>query len=111
MNLPPIRRRRRRSDPRQMEFAFEVAAKPYRAIVLDVVESATEFRTARNIAATAGLTYPQTIFALLALFNNGKIARQGSKFTAMWGPLRLERKPDSGFDTLQSLFNLSVRPK
>lgn len=106
---PQRKRRRRRKNPNQMEFAFESVGRPFRTTVLDIINESTVWRTAHHIAAAAGLTYPQTIFALLALHNAGKIARTGRKFTAKWGPLAIDKPADTGYDVLQSLFNSSVK--
>lgn len=92
-----------------MEFDFDAANRKFRITILNVVNQSTTWRAARLIAASAGLTYPQTIFALLALHNDGKIARRGRKGSAKWGPLSIDVAPDTGFDVLQSLFNSSVK--
>lgn len=57
----------------------------YRQKVLAVVDSTDGFLTGQQIADAARLTYRQTIYALNALHNAGKIARHGRKFTARWG--------------------------
>lgn len=106
---PQRKRRRRRKNPAQMEFNFDSANLKFRANILQVVNQSTVWRTARLIAASAGLTYEQTIFALVALHSDGKIARKGRKGNAKWGPLAIDVQPDTGFDVLQSLFNLSVK--
>ncbi|MES2319991.1 MAG: hypothetical protein V4631_21125 [Pseudomonadota bacterium] len=81
----------------------------YRATVLAVIVASTTWRAARDIAHDAKLTYPQTIFALFALHNNAQIARTGHKFTARWGPLGLDVKPDNNFQLLERLFNGTIK--
>lgn len=109
-NPPPkSRRRKRRADSRQMAFAFEDAGRPYRAIVLNEVNRSTIWRTALAISTACGITYHQAVFALIALHDNGKVARAGHKYTAKWGPLTLDRPPETNFNLLQNLFNSTVK--
>ena len=79
----------------------------YRSTVLAVIDASSTWRAARSIAEEAKLTYPQTIFAIIALHNNGQIARIGRTFTAQWGSLALAevQEPDNNFQLLESLFN------
>lgn len=91
---------------------FEILPRQtYRSLVLAVINDATEWRFACDIAKDAKLTYKQTIYALFALHNQGKIARKGRTFKASWGPLALRPKPSDNFQQLTALFNFSVRRK
>lgn len=56
----------------------------YRMRVLAVVEASPSPLTGWDIANACGLTYKQTVDALNALFNHGKVQRNGRKFTARW---------------------------
>lgn len=58
--------------------------KTYRMRVLAVVKAAPSPLSGRAIANACGLTYKQAIDALNALYNYGKVARQGRKFSARW---------------------------
>lgn len=55
-----------------------------RSRVLAVIETAPDPLCGIQVAAIAGLTYKQTIDALNALHNLGKVSRDGRKFTARW---------------------------
>ena len=63
--------------------------KAYRTMVLAVVNGAHDSQCGKDIAALSGLTYRQTIDALNALHNLGKVRRTGRKFTARWSRLPL----------------------
>ena len=56
----------------------------YRMRVLAVVESSPNALTGRDIAQAACMSYKQTIDALNALYNYGKVQRHGRKFMARW---------------------------
>lgn len=56
----------------------------YRMRVLAVVEQSPHALTGREIAAAACMSYKQTIDALNALYNYGKVQRHGRKFMARW---------------------------
>ena len=56
----------------------------YRMRVLAVVEQSPHALTGREIAAAACMSYKQTIDALNALYNYGKVQRTGRKFMARW---------------------------
>lgn len=56
----------------------------YRMRVLAVVESSPHALTGREIALAACMSYKQTIDALNALYNYGKVQRHGRKFMARW---------------------------
>ena len=56
----------------------------YRMRVLAVVESSPHALTGREIALSARMSYKQTIDALNALYNYGKVRRHGRKFMARW---------------------------
>lgn len=56
----------------------------YRMRVLAVVESSPHALTGREIALAACMSYKQTIDALNALYNYGKVQRHGKKFMARW---------------------------
>jgi hypothetical protein len=62
-----------------------VQASTYRMRVLEVVTGSDVFLTGQMVAQLTGLSYRQTIDALNALNNNGRICRVGRKFTARWG--------------------------
>lgn len=103
------RRRPRYVDPAQLEMVFTFRSETYRAAVLQAVNASPAWRSAREIATAAGLTYPQTVFALYALHNNEQIARIGRKFTARWGSLKLVKAPPTNYNLLQELFNGIVK--
>lgn len=68
----------------------------YRMRVLAVVEAASDALTGHEIAIDSCLSYKQTIDALNALYNYGRVQRYGHKFTARWGrvvPLESRRHP------------------
>ena len=56
----------------------------YRAAVLRIVQASEQCQTGQAIAQATGLSYRQTVDALNALLNAGKIRRQGRKYTARW---------------------------
>lgn len=58
-----------------------------RCRVLAVIQDSDTTLTGAEIAQLSGVSYRQTIFALNALYNGGKIARKGRKFTARWGAI------------------------
>lgn len=59
-------------------------AQTYRMRVLAVIDASDACHAGRDLAKATGLTYRQTIDALNALNNMGKVARTGRKFTARW---------------------------
>jgi len=58
--------------------------KTIRLRVLEVLDCASSPMTGVQISNQSGLTYKQTIDALNALFNHGKIERNGRKYWARW---------------------------
>lgn len=60
------------------------AALTYRATVLAVVLAADAQLTGREVAQLAGMPYRRAIDALVALYNSGRVARAGRKYTARW---------------------------
>lgn len=56
-----------------------------RAKVLKVVEATKKQLTGREISIRARLEYKQTIDALDALFNTGRVQRYGKKMLTKWG--------------------------
>lgn len=73
--------------------------------VLSVLNNSSELMCARRIAELANVSYDQSIFALHALHNNGKIYRQGKKTTALWGNINLKPEENNSLQLLQSIFN------
>lgn len=65
-----------------------MASPTLRCRVLAVIEASASTMTGAEIAERAGLSYRQTIDALNALYNAGKIERTGRKFTARWQIVR-----------------------
>lgn len=63
----------------------------FRERVLRVVEAAQRPLSSREIAVEVGLTRIQTISALGALYNYGRITRIGSKSSSMWMRLQAPR--------------------
>ncbi|WP_157128328.1 hypothetical protein [Cupriavidus sp. USMAA2-4] len=61
------------------------------------------FLTGQQVADRAGLPYKASLDALTYLYNDGKIARQGRKFTARWGRMALLRR-DTGFRGIEDFF-------
>ena len=79
--MAPVRRSR-------VKVAVAVAATlTYRQRVQSVIESAQACLTGHDIATRTGLTYRQTVDALNALVNQGRISRTGRKYTARWCPV------------------------
>lgn len=77
----------------------------YRARVLRAINTTPGWQTARDVAASTGLHYSQTIFALNALLNAGHIARHGKKSTSRWGSVALATNPTAeALSTLSTLF-------
>lgn len=76
MHVP---RHRTRSSPAARHMTI-------RQRVLAVIQHADKdsLLTGAQIALTAGVSYQQTIFALNALLDSGRIERVGRKFTARW---------------------------
>lgn len=68
--------------------AAQAARTTYRARVLVVVSTAQACLTGLEIARRTGLTYRQTVDALGALHDQGRIERHGRKFSARWCPLQ-----------------------
>lgn len=67
----------------------------FRTLVLTALAGADGWMSAREISEITGLGYKQTIDALSYLYNDGKVARTGRKFTARWGRLELEVKQNN----------------
>lgn len=84
-------------------FGLMATASPtLRCRVLAVIETADTALTGAAIADRAGLSYRQTVDALNALYNAGKIERIGRKFTARWQVVK-PREP-SAVEMLQDIF-------
>ena len=64
----------------------------YRLRVLAVVESSAHALTGRQIALAACMSYKQTIDALNALYNYGKVQRTGKKFVARWSRVQPQQQ-------------------
>lgn len=73
----------------------------YRMRVLAVVESSPNALTGRDIAQAACMSYKQTIDALNALYNYGKVQRHGRKFMARWSRVL---PPDNRMHPLDLMF-------
>ncbi len=54
-----------------------------------VLAASDEFLIGQEVARRAGLPYKPALDALTYLYNDGKIARSGQKFTARWGKMSL----------------------
>lgn len=79
--------------PKQHERSF-------RDRVLQVLDESLLPMTGAQVAHFSGLTYKQTIDALDALYDLGKVEREGRKFTAKWE--RARPKP-TGADSVQQM--------
>lgn len=75
-----------------------------RCRVLAVIRESDTTLTGAEIARRAGVSYRQTIFALNALYNAGKIAREGRKFTARWCSVEAKPSPPPAFVLLEQFF-------
>lgn len=73
----------------------------YRMRVLAVVEASHSPLTGRDIAHACGLTYKQAVDALNALYNYGRVHRQGRKFMARWSRVL---PPESRMHPLDLMF-------
>jgi predicted Rossmann fold nucleotide-binding protein DprA/Smf involved in DNA uptake len=80
--------------------ASKTTANTHRVRVLTVIQSTEGWITGQQVAALTGLTHKQTVDALNALNNAGKVARIGRKFTAKWGRIVA---PDPADDPLRAL--------
>lgn len=60
----------------------------YRARVLNVLDGTDTPLTGAQISVEARLSYKQTIDALNALYNHGKVGRTGRKYWARWEKVR-----------------------
>ena len=78
----------------------------YRARVLRVVNASPDWMKATDISRRTGLTYLQTIFALNALYNSGRVARDGRKSGSRWGSLVLieHNQGEDAVKTLEAIF-------
>jgi hypothetical protein len=63
------------------------ASLSYRARVLAAINAAPGPLAGQDVARLAGIGYRQTVDALNALHNAGRITRIGRKFTARWSRL------------------------
>jgi rRNA maturation protein Nop10 len=87
------------------EFAMSNKHTTYRRRVLDAINERDRFLTAVDIVEYTELTYKQVIDVLQALHNENLILREGRKFTAKWGSLKLQAEPaDSGAKALEETF-------
>ena len=75
-----------------------------RCRVLAVIAEADTVLTGAEIAQRAGLPYRQVVFAINGLYNAGKIARQGRKFTARWCSVDAKPSPPPAFVLLEQFF-------
>jgi predicted Rossmann fold nucleotide-binding protein DprA/Smf involved in DNA uptake len=71
----------------------DVASATLRCRVLAVIEQSPTQLTGKEIAQATGTSYRQTIDALNALYNAGKIERIGRKATARWRRLQPQDNP------------------
>lgn len=76
-----------------------------RAPILACVLASPKFQTAREISRATGIPYKATIDALCSLRNEGKVVRQGRKFTAKWGSPALQDKQHEAAKQLQDIFH------
>lgn len=79
-----------------------------RAQVLAALTAAHGPLTGRQLATATGLTYRQTIDALNALYNLGRAARAGRKFTARWA-VPTATPPPNPFAPLEALWQPARR--
>jgi hypothetical protein len=79
-----------------------MAGTTLRCRVLAVIEASPTQLTGKEIAKAAGASYRQTIDALNALYNAGKIERTGRKFTARWG--RVQPQEQNPLALLEAVF-------
>ncbi len=90
------------------QLTLNLKTQSYRATVLAAVNTSTEWRTGREIAELAKLSYKQTIDALNALYNTGQVSRRGRTCTALWGMRDLAQPVDTNIATLENLFRRFV---
>jgi DNA-binding IclR family transcriptional regulator len=83
---------------------MQQAGSTLRRRVLAIIEAADTSLTGAEIAHRSGLSYRQTIDALNALHNAGKIERTGRKFTARWQIARPRTHDTSAVMMLQDIF-------
>ncbi|HVI92103.1 MAG TPA: hypothetical protein VM659_27685 [Dongiaceae bacterium] len=87
----------------QLTLQLEVRARTHRERILEVLAGSDDFLVGQEVARRAGLPYKPALDALTYLYNDGKIARQGRKFTARWGRMGLLKR-DVGFTGLEGFF-------
>lgn len=107
------RRSRRFINPAQLSLFGDQLRVSLRSRALNAVNGSNCWQSAAQVASKTGMTYRQTIDALNALHNEALIARQGRKFTARWGSLRMI-KPDPAIAAahrLEDFFRGTARSK
>lgn len=72
----------------------------YRQRVLDTIQAAGACLTGHELATRSGLTYRQTVDALGALLDQGRIERHGRKFSARWCPLTPKHDPMTALEAI-----------
>ena len=81
----------------------------YRAKVIQCLESKEQWFRAVDVADETKLTYEQTIYALNALLNIHKVARQGSKRGARWASVQFAAPKQTTPHQLHSIFHAFCR--
>lgn len=89
--------------------------KSLRQIVQEAIEASAAVLSAEQLAERTGLTYKQTIDALNALHNTGRIVRHGRKFSARWGAVPPPPNPNDTpakhlADAFSSFFTTPTEP-
>lgn len=87
----------------QLTLQLEVRARTHRERILEVLAESNDFLVGQEVARRAGLAYKPALDALTYLYNDGKIARVGRKFTARWGRMALVQR-DTGYTNLEAFF-------
>lgn len=77
-----------------------LARTTYRQRVLDTIQAAGACLPGFEIAQRSGLTYRQTVDALGALLDQGRIERHGRKFSARWCPLTPKHDPMTALEAI-----------
>jgi hypothetical protein len=81
----------------------------YRQAIVEYLDSADGFSSARGIAMALNILYKSTIDALNALCRLDRVARIGRKFCAKWGSAKAAR-PSEPFGGWNSLAAVWLRP-
>lgn len=77
--------------------------------MLNVVNDSSVKLTGREIAKRAQLEYKQTIDALNALYNHGKVQRIGNKFNTRWLRLSTEDRNSEVFKMYEAAFLMMAK--